>query len=477
MFVWGVTNEDLVALVQEAEKRANYKIGQYFKDEGPHRRELYQKHLLFFAAGALYKERLFMAANRVGKSESGAFETTCHLTGDYPHWWEGRRFTKPVQWWACGTTSETTRDIVQEKLCGGINQLGLGMIPAHRIIHHTKRPHGLPGSLEQVWVRHASGGLSTIGFKAYEQGRQSFEGTARDGVWCDEEPPQDCYTEMLYRTMTTEGIIYTTFTPLQGMSDVVRGFLEPEKSEAKNYKVMIQAGWDDVPHLAEDEKKMLLATTPPFQRDARSKGLPQLGAGAIYQMPESELQCAPFNIPAHWPRCYGMDTGGTTAVVWGAIDRESDTLYIYDVYKREHPEPAIHFEAIKARGLWIPGVADAAALLMTAHDREQTIRLYKKMGLDIQLPDKAVETGIQEVWELMSGGRFKVFVNCTQWWQEYRLYHRDERGKIVKMNDHAMDATRYMVRSGRNRAKTKPGQRKQAMRIAEPTQPGLGWLA
>ena len=471
-----VDHDDLVALVAEAEKRADYKIGKYFKNDGPFRRDLYVKHLIFFKAGAVYKERLFMAANRVGKSESGAFETTCHLTGDYPDWWEGRRFTEPVQWWACGTTSETTRDIVQEKLCGGINQLGTGMIPGHLIIHHTKRPHGLPGSLEQVWVRHKSGGQSTLGFKAYEQGRQSFEGTAKHGVWCDEEPPQDCYTEMLYRTMTTEGIIYTTFTPLQGMSDVVRGFLEPEKNEAKNYKLMIQAGWDDVPHLAEDEKKMLLATTPPFQRDARSKGLPQLGSGAIYQMPESEISCAPFSVPSSWPRCYGMDTGGTTAVVWGAIDRESETLYIYDVYKREHPEPAVHFDAIKARGLWIPGVADAAALLMTQHDREQTIRLYKKMGLDIQLPDKAVETGIQEVWELMSGGRLKVFASCQPWWQEYRLYHRDEKGKIVKTNDHAMDAMRYMVRSGRQRAKTKPGSKLKPMVITQPPDPGLGWL-
>jgi len=171
-----------------------------------------------------------------------------------------------------------------------------------------------------------------------------------------------------------------------------------------------------------------------------------------------------------------MDTGGVTAVVWGAIDRESDTLYIYDVYKRDHPEPAVHFEAIKARGLWIPGVADAAALLMTQHDREQTIRLYKKMGLDIQLPDKAVETGIQEVWELMSGGRLKVFASCQPWWQEYRLYHRDEKGKIVKTNDHAMDAMRYMVRSGRQRAKTKPGSKLKPMVITQPPDPGLGWL-
>lgn len=468
--------EELTLLLLEAEKRANYKILQYFREDGPVRRELYSKHMAFFKAGATYKERLFMAANRIGKSEAGAYETTLHLTGKYPDWWEGRRFSRPVQWWACGTTSETTRDIVQEKLCGSVTVLGTGMIPAHLITHTTRRPHGLPGSLEQIWVKHVSGGVSTCGFKAYEQGRQSFEGTAKHGAWCDEEPPQDCYTEMLYRTMTTEGIVYTTFTPLQGMSDVVRGFLEPEREEAKTYKIMIQAGWDDVPHLAESEKISLLATTPPFQRDARSKGLPQLGAGAIYQMPESELSVTPFAMPPSWPRCFGMDTGGVTAAVWLAHDRENQTVYLYDVYKRDHPEPVVHAEAIKARGIWIPGVADAAALLMTAHDREQTIRLYKKMGLDLQLPDKAVETGIQEVWELMSAGRFKVFSSVSQWWQEYRLYHRNEQGKIVKFNDHLMDATRYAVRSGLRRAKTQEGRKKPQSQGYQNTG-GTGWMA
>lgn len=465
-------------LLLEAEKRASYKFKQYFQETGPCRRELYPKHMDFFRAGATFKERLFMAANRVGKSESGAYETRCHLTGLYPDWWEGRRFDQPVQWWACGTTSETTRDIVQEKLCGSITALGTGMIEAHLITHHTRRPHGLPGAIEQIWVKHVSGGVSTLGFKAYEQGRQSFEGTAKHGSWCDEEPPQDCYTEMLYRTMTTRGIVYTTFTPLQGMSDVVRGFIEPEREEAKTYKIMINAGWDDVPHLSEDEKRSLLATTPPFQRDARSKGLPQLGAGAIYQMPESELMVTPFEIPKHWPRVFGMDTGGVTAAAWLAHDRENQTVYLYDAYKRDHPEPVIHAQAILARGSWIPGVADAAALIMTAHDREQTVRLYRKLGLrDLTLPDKAVETGIQEVWELMSGGRFKVFSSLSQWWQEYRLYHRNEQGKIVKANDHLMDATRYAVRSGLKRAKTQEGKKKPGSSGGAAPAGVAGWMA
>jgi phage terminase large subunit-like protein len=796
--------DELRELLAEQERRFGYKFNHWFPDEGVYRRELYPKHIAFFEDGASFKERLFMAANRVGKSDSGAFEVTCHLTGLYPHWWTGRRFDHPTDWWVCGTTSETLRDIVQVKLFGQWQPEAPvgpgGMVPGHLVIHHSKRPHGLPGSLETVWVRHVSGGTSTVGLKMYEQGRKSFEGTAKHGVWCiaegelvqmadgrllpieqvcvgdqvlsldeqgrvvqrrvlrtldqgikpcirvypvtgppivctpdhqlyfgygrdekvpaavattvvqapmgwwpeatedrdeawyvwaalvvaegyvagrkvthgheqrmahatallpdearvrrkempgthvpdwhlvwpafwetwgpsprraptdthrshhmaipawvcrssrdkvalflrwlyagdgwastgqigyattsprlanqlacllhrfgvrasvtcrrparvtwraqwwvritaaadvlrfldviglegkdeamarvrveaerrlastrgrpprpngrithsepvgerrvydltvehehrflvgisqlsncDEEPPEDCYTEMLYRTVTTKGIMLVTFTPLQGMSSVVMGFLEPDNPKAREYKAVTNAGWDDVPHLDPAEKAVLLATTPPFQRDARTKGLPQLGAGAIYQMAESDIKVKPFTLPSHWPRVFGLDAGGgakPTAVAWGTLDRDSQTLYIYDVYRRETPEIAIHTEAIKARGAWIPGVGDAAALITTMHDAEQIISAYRRSGLDLTLPDKSVEAGIQAVWLLLSAGRFKVFETCEAWFKEYRLYHRNEKGQIVKANDHLLDATRYLVHSGLRRAKT-----------------------
>ena len=223
-------------LEKELQRRNRNRMQNLFPGEGPLRRELYPKHLEFFQAGSVYKERLFMAANRIGKTVSGAYETTCHLTGRYPVWWKGARFPYPVEGWACGTTSETTRDIVQRELLGPKEAIGTGMIPGDLILHTTPRPHGMPDSLEGIWVRHVSGGISKVALKTYEQGRKSFEGTSKHFIWCDEEPPEACYTEMLMRTMTTKGKVYVTFTPLQGMSEVVMGFLEPATEEAKQYK-------------------------------------------------------------------------------------------------------------------------------------------------------------------------------------------------------------------------------------------------
>ena len=89
-----------------------------FPDAGPLRRELYAKHIEFFRAGTDYKERLFMAANRVGKTVAGAFETTCHLTGRYPPWWEGKRFDRATESWACGANSQTSVTSCKESCSG-----------------------------------------------------------------------------------------------------------------------------------------------------------------------------------------------------------------------------------------------------------------------------------------------------------------------------------------------------------------------
>jgi len=446
-----------------------------FSEDGPLRRELYPKHLEFLAAGANYKERLFMAANRVGKTVAGAFETTCHLTGRYPDWWQGRRFDRPTDGWACGTNSQTTRDVVQGVLLG--KSIEGGMIPQEAIAHTTSA-RGITGALETVWVRHVSGGTSKLGFKTYEQGRRAFEGEAKDFVWCDEEPPGDVYIEILYRLLTTKGLVWTTFTPLLGMSEVVTSFLEPENDDARLSKYVVQAGWKDVPHLDEEEKRKLVANTPPYQIKARTDGEPTLGAGAIYPIAESEITVPASAIPDHWPRAYGMDVGwNRTAVIWGARDPATGVTYLYSEHYQGQGEPASHALAIRARGRWIPGVIDPACLGSSQIDGRALMDIYRELGLQLRPAVNAVEAGITEVWQLLVSGQLKVMASCSNWLREFRNYHRDDKGsgKIVKRNDHLMDATRYLIVSGRvvmcveARPEPRPAPR--------PHSGGEGWMA
>ena len=186
--------------------------------------------LHLFAAGATYRERMFMAGNRVGKTVAGGYETVLHLTGRYPHWWVGRRFDAPVRWWAAGSTMETTRDIVQAELLGAGEAYGTGLIPHDDIVDLKKRPN-TNGAVDFVTVKRRDSdgravGESLLGFKSYDQGRRAFEGTAKQGVWLDEAPPPPIYTECLTRTATTKGLIMVTFTPLNGATDVVMDYIQ-----------------------------------------------------------------------------------------------------------------------------------------------------------------------------------------------------------------------------------------------------------
>lgn len=222
--------------LEDAEKYGRFNA--LFPDHGPLARAGYSKHLEFFEAGAKYRERCFMAGNRVGKTVAGSYEMTCHLTGNYPNWWVGRRFHGPTKAWAAGKTNETTRDIIQVELLGNImfsgqRKLvdGTGLIPKDNLGQEPGQMSwkaGVADLVDVIKVRHKSGGWSELGLKSYQQGRGSFEGTARHVIWFDEEPPLDVYGEALIRTATTKGLIMLTFTPLEGMSDVVQEFLPRE---------------------------------------------------------------------------------------------------------------------------------------------------------------------------------------------------------------------------------------------------------
>lgn len=168
-----------------------------------------------------------MAGNQLGKTLSGGAEAAMHLTGRYPDWWRGRRWDRPVRAWAGSETNEVTRDGVQRYLIGepkDERQWGTGMVPKACLAATTRR-QGVPHALDGALVRHVSGGNSMLGFKSYDQGRTKWQGETLDFVWFDEEPDSEIYYEGLTRTNATGGMVYLTFTPLKGMSEVVDTFI------------------------------------------------------------------------------------------------------------------------------------------------------------------------------------------------------------------------------------------------------------
>ena len=212
--------QELLLLLEEKKRREDRKRLTRYRP--------YAKQLQFHAEGDLHRERLLMAGNQLGKTFCGAAEAAIHLTGQYPEWWTGRRWDRPVRAWAGSKTGEVTRDGVQRYLVGepkDESQWGTGLIPGAELRDWSRRM-GVADALDSVTVDHVSGGVSTMGFKSYDQGRQKWQSETLDFVWFDEEPPLDIYMEGLTRTNATGGITFITFTPLLGMSDVVAMFLE-----------------------------------------------------------------------------------------------------------------------------------------------------------------------------------------------------------------------------------------------------------
>lgn len=226
-------------LLEEQRYRERTKILEYYPETGPCRRELYAKHMLFFALGHDYRERMLMAGNRTGKTTVGCYETALHATGRYAQyapWWQGKRFSRPISCIVAGDTNLTTRDILQTKLFGKLTRqpgdnlreaigLGTGMVPGDSILRAIPR-RGAENAYEEVNIRHVSGGTSVIKLRSFEQGAEAFQGTEEDLIWLDENFPQPVYSESLTRLMTTDGHLLMTFTPINGVTPVIREFMD-----------------------------------------------------------------------------------------------------------------------------------------------------------------------------------------------------------------------------------------------------------
>lgn len=441
----------------------------------------YPKQRDFHRAGLDYRERLLMAGNQLGKTLAAGMETAMHLTGEYPPNWPGRHWGRPVVGWAAGVTGESTRDNPQRILLGRVGALGTGAIPKDRILD-TSSSRGLADAIDTIHVRHSTGGTSILQLKSYEKGREKWQGETLDFVWFDEEPPEDIYTEGLTRTNATGGMTFITFTPLLGVTGVVRRFII-DKSPGTHY---VQMTIDDAAHYTDEQRAAIIASYKPFERDARIRGIPQLGSGRVFPVNQDDLTVDAFPIPAHWPQLGGLDFGWDhpSAAARLAWDRDNDILYVTAVHRAREQTPVMFAGSVKPWGAWLPWAWPHDGLQHDKGSGEQLAAQYRAQGLNLikvraTFDDgtNGLEAGIADMLDRMQTGRLLVFSHLADWFEEFNLYHRKE-GLIVKLNDDLMSATRYALMMKRWAAV-------QTKKIAAPTfdqkfpssrNDGLGWM-
>lgn len=438
----------LLQLLQERERR--YKQQRHARIYGT----LYPWQLEFVAATAKYSQCCLIAANRIGKTYLGTYIDATHALGDYPTDWCGHKFTHPPTIWALGYSAEKTRDLLQYELVGRKNgdKFDGGLINADRIVGYESMT-GTPNALRTILVQHSSGGVSRIQFWSYSQGQHALMGDAVDWFHIDEEPRDAAiWPQVLVRTATGDqgrggrGIL--TFTPENGRTDLVLQFLD----NPSNCQFCTTKGWDDAPHLSDKTKQELLASFPPHQRDMRTKGIPMLGHGRIYDIGEDEITCEPFAIPPHWWVINGMDFGydhpqSQVKLVW---DRDSDTYYVTNVWRKSLMMPIQAWGAVKHWAQGVPTAWPLDGLQTEKGSGKQQMSYYADAGFNLlndhaTWPDgtNGVEAGLFEIRDLMMQGRFKVFAGLRDFFDEFLQYHRDDKGNIVKSHDDVLDAVRY----------------------------------
>jgi phage terminase large subunit-like protein len=392
---------------------------------------------------------LLCAGNQCGKTWAGGCEAAAHATGRYPADWQGYRFDRPTVGWVCGETSEVVRDTVQKILIGRPGQEGTGVVPKDAILDMAPS-RGIADALDYVRVQHISGGVSQIGFKTYSSGREKFQGETLDWIWFDEEPDASIFSEGLTRTNTTGGPAWMTFTPLKGISEVVRRFLL-EKSPDRHVTTMTI---DDAEHFSPELRKQIIASYPAHELEARTKGIPVLGSGRIFPVEESKIAIDHREFPPQWPRLGGCDFGwdhpfAAVELVW---DRDSDVVYVSKTHRMREASPVMHAATLRAWGKELPWAWPRDGRRETLEGAGVPLaEQYRNEGLNLlfehaQFEDGSVsvEAGLMAMLDRMQTGRLKVFKHLEDWFEEFRLYHRRD-GKVHKEGDDLMSATRYAI--------------------------------
>lgn len=417
---------------------------------------LYDWQKEFITKTGSYHESCLCAANQIGKTFLGTYIDACHLMGEYPEGWKGHKFNFAPMCWGLGFSMEKTRDLLQTALFGkyanGVFEGGL--VPASKIVS-WESAIGTPNAMRTVNVKHSSGGTASIQFWSYSQGQHAIMGDVVDWFHIDEEPRDATIRpQVLTRTINGDkgkgGRGIYTFTPENGRTELVVQFMD---SPSKDQFFMMK-GWSDAPHITEEKAERLLAQYPEHQRDMRTKGVPMLGHGRIYDLSEEYVTCEHFDIPDHWFVINGMDFGWDhpQAHVQLVEDRDNGLFYVTHAYKERKQSANEAWGAVKR---WSENTPTAwphdglqhekgrdGGMMQMQHYQEAGFKMCKEHA---QWPEggNAVEAGIYELHDLLRKGKLKVIKGLRHILDEMLQYHRDEKGRIVKANDDCLDALRY----------------------------------
>ena len=436
----------LAAIEKELKKRrADDRLGAYNKGAKKHK-----KQIAFHKCKK--RNRWVFGGNRSGKTECGAVECIWMLRGIHPY----RKNRKNTFGWAVSLSQQVQRDVAQAKI---LNYLPKSWIEDITMLS-GRRDSPAEGVIDQIKIKNVFGGISTLGFKSCDQGREKFQGSSLDFVWFDEEPPRDIYEECLMRVMDRRGDIFGTMTPLKGKTFIYDEIYLNAKNNPEIWYEFIN--WEDNPFLDKKEIKLLERSLDKSVLDARKFGRFSAGAGLVYpEFDEAVHVIEPFSVPCEWQDTVSIDPGlnNPLSAHWYCVDWDGN-IYVVAEHFASGKDIDFHARAIKeiSRKLnWktdckgrVSALIDSAANQRTLASVKSVSELFYERGINVNSNvNKDVFAGISRVKSFLKQGNGEanlyIFSNCVNMIREFKGYFWSAGDAPVKRDDHCMDELRYYI--------------------------------
>lgn len=443
--------EDIVKRIAEIDRELNLRRKDVEKLANYNKKKRHAKQIKFHKCKK--RNRWVFGGNRSGKTECGAVECIWMLRGIHPY----RKNRKDVFGWAVSLSSQVQRDVAQAKI--------LSYLPKSWISDITmlsgRKDSPASGVIDQIMIKNVFGGISVLGFKSCDQGREKFQGSSLDFVWFDEEPPQDIYEECVMRVMDRRGDIFGTMTPLKGKTFIYNEIYLNRKHNPEVWYEMMN--WEDNPYLSRKEAKLLELALDGTALDSRKFGKFSEGAGLVFpEFDESVHVIKPFYpVPPEWQDNISIDPGlnNPLSAHWYCTDWDGN-VYVVAEHFASGRDIDFHADSIKrissllgwktdGRGR-ICALIDSASNQKTLASAKSVSDLFYERGILVNTNvNKDVFAGISRIKSYLARGNGKpdiyIFSTCVNMIDEFKSYSFGEGDKPVKRDDHCMDELRYYI--------------------------------
>lgn len=432
----------LLEIEREINDRQTDALSCYNKDR------VHQKQMLFHKCQK--RNRWVFGGNRTGKTECGAVESVWMARGTHPF----RENRKDVFGWVVSLTQQVQRDVAQAKILKYLPERYICDV----VMREGKKGAAEYGVIDYILVKNVFGGISKIGFKSCDQGRERFQGTSLDFVWFDEEPPKDIYDECRMRVFDKCGDVFGTMTPLKGLTWVYDEIELNDKNDPQVWCEYME--WSDNPYLDKEEIKAMTSSVSEQDQLSRRYGKFTVGEGLVYpEFDQSVHVIDPFDVPKEWQANISIDPGLTnpTSCHFYAVDFDGNIYVVAEHFEAgqsvDHHVKKI-FEIADEIG-WkrdakgrLSALIDSAANQRTLASQKSVAELFCEKGILVNTNvNKDLYSGIQRIKSLFEQRPPKIYIfkNCVNLIRELKSYWWGDNDRPKKTDDHALDELRYFV--------------------------------